>query len=109
MVKLLHQMWSTLLRVVVMLFGLLTVVGVMAVGAILGVVLVSRALLRGRGVAPVTFRWNGSVDWRQRGRRNASGVSTTAAEVVDVEVRELDLPTPAAGSPAPPLDDRRVR
>ncbi len=100
MFELLNRLWSTLIRILLMLFGLMMVVGVVAVGAVLGVVLVGWALLRGRSVPPVAFRWNGPLDWR---RRRDAAARASKPDVVDIEVREID-PAPTRGSPEPPVN-----
>lgn len=107
MITLVRKLWSTLLRIALMLFGLLVVAGVMVVGTVLGVALISWALLRGRSAPPLAFRWSGPVDWRHGGRRPASA-TPAEAEVVDIEARELDAEASSAGSEAPRLDDRRL-
>ncbi len=100
MFQLLNRLWSTFLRILLMLFGLMMAAGVMAVGAVFGIVLIGWALLRGRSVPPVAFRWNGPVDWRHRRGSGAAGPAMKP-DVVDIEVREVDPLSPKHDSPKP--------
>ncbi|MEO8278182.1 MAG: hypothetical protein ABI564_00745 [Ideonella sp.] len=107
MLTLVRKLWSTILRTALVLFGLVVVAVVMVVGAVLGVALISWALLRGRSAPPLAFRWNGPVDWRRGGRRQA-GDAPADADVVDIEARELAGEAPSAASEPPRLDDRHL-
>lgn len=91
----LSALGALLLRVVLGVAGLVFMVGVMLFGlAVFGVLLVW-ALLRGRRPAPLRFHMHRGAGW---GRFNAGpGARRTpppAADVVDIEVREITDPGP---------------
>ncbi len=106
--NLLKHLWSSVLRLLLALFGMVMLVSVMAVGAMLGMALIGWALLRGKRVAPIDLRWRGPVGWR-RGRFRAPAETAANSEVVDIEAHEIDE-RPAPTAERPPLrDDPRRR
>lgn len=103
--NLLNRLWSTILRLLLALFGMLVVAGVMAVGALLGIALIGWALLRGKRAAPIDLRWRGPVGWR-RGVNRAPVDPAANPEVVDIEAHEID-DAPLRTTELPQQDDAR--
>lgn len=104
MIDAMNRLGSMLLRLALMLFGLMVVASVVVTGVLVASIVIAWALLRGRGMPPVSFRWKGPVDWRRAGSR---GPAPRDAEVVDVEVREVDRPGPPSPVPRLGETDRR--
>lgn len=106
MANFLYRLRTSLLRIVLMLFGLMMFFGVMLIGAVVSIIVIVWALLRGRKGAPLNFSWKGPVDWRTGGFRSPASKSAEA-EVVDIEAREIE-PTAAKIEKGEPRSDRMV-
>lgn len=90
--RLITRSLRTLLRLVLLLLGTLTMLGLAALGLVLGLVVVLWARLRGRRSPMPVFGWANRRPGAQAGRWDG--------EVIDVQAQEL--PDPVASLPHRP-------
>jgi hypothetical protein len=79
--------WSALLRSVLLVSATLLMIGALLLGLVVACGVVLWALLRGRRPEPINLRWGRMPGARGFGR-------PPSGEVVDVQAREVQDPTP---------------
>jgi len=96
-------LFSMLFKAVAAALGLVLMAGLLLAGLLTAVIVLLWARLRGRPVPPVNLRWG-------RAGGFSAGAGRPAGEVVDIEAREVDVPSAARpGSARPALEEPGAR